>query len=213
MQRLYEEPIPELEVGIDDVSDASTSLVEKDVDNEGAVGGSNFAENQPQNSGTNGNLIQFDDSLPDNLPAIVEYGSNDELPPFLEEFDPLLDTAAPTSVNSTGTTENLLAIIPKPEIILTVEPCAVNASAVNELISEDSYTIEEEDDMLIMFNTQIGFGRPFGATSSALIKRENDLVSGNVPFDELVKTFLHFPNILIDIQTKNSRISLFTESR
>lgn len=216
MHRLNEEPIPVLEIGTDaanedDVSNTGASFVNSfgadistsennnasnnGTEDDAETNDPNSVENQQQDLSAGRDLIQFDDSLPENSTEniFVEAGSNDEAQPGLDEIDPLRDNAVPIIANATSSSEDLLSIVPKTECIPIVEPNAVNASAVNELISEDSYTIEEVDDMQIMFMTKVGFGRPFDATSLALIKRENDPVSGTVPFDELVRPLLNSP--------------------
>lgn len=76
--------------------------------------------------------------------------------------------------------------IAQAELVVKVEPIIANEEVSNELISEPEYTIEKVDDMEIIIDNKVGLAKPFFATAGALIKRENDVISGNTAFDELV---------------------------
>lgn len=87
------------------------------------------------------------------------------------------------------TEQSIEELVPKIESVLIVEPRPENATAIDELINESQEAIVVVDDMEIRYNPKKGFGLPLGVTNSMLVKRENDIVSGNIAFDVLVSIY------------------------
>lgn len=82
-----------------------------------------------------------------------------------------------------------LVMVVKSEAVPMIEPCSSNSNELNGLFDEDN---EEEDiyddDITFIVNKTVGFAKPFNSTTQNLIKRENDIISGNMAFDETVST-------------------------
>lgn len=96
-----------------------------------------------------------------------------------------------SALNQTVATDESdpLAPIIKPEPALLIEPCTSNSNELNGLFDKD---YEEEDvwdeDITFIVNKKVGYAQPFNSNDQQLIKRENDVVSGNMPFNETVNT-------------------------
>lgn len=98
-----------------------------------------------------------------------------------------------SNVNETGTQNSTVTTQPLPivkkEAVLIVEPSAAHINALEGLIEEPEYTVYKDDSMEIIVDNKKGFALPFNVTSDELIKRENDEVSGQMPFNETVSAF------------------------
>lgn len=67
-------------------------------------------------------------------------------------------------------------------------PCTGNRNQLFNLLN--STVIEEIDDDLTMIYGTKGFGMPLHTTVEGLIKRENDPISGNIPFTQTVRILI-----------------------
>lgn len=86
---------------------------------------------------------------------------------------------------------NTNAIDPiKPEPCLLFEPVSRNIIELDDLLTGD--IIDEYDDDVVITISKKGFGKPIKVTSEGLIKHENDLVSGDMPFSETVSVNCEF---------------------
>lgn len=75
----------------------------------------------------------------------------------------------------------------KTEAIPLHEPVQANNVELNELLDEEDMVTEElDDDLTIIIDSKIGFAKPLNSNVDGLIKRQNDIVSGDVPFIETV---------------------------
>lgn len=73
--------------------------------------------------------------------------------------------------------------------VLIIGPTTSNTIALNNLINEPTFEVVEVGDIVFTVNTKTGFAKPFETTTEGLIKRENDMVSGNIPFNISVRVF------------------------
>lgn len=76
----------------------------------------------------------------------------------------------------------------KPELVPLYEIHARNISEMNELLDEPQ-TIYLSDDDGEMVVPETGLPKPFGTTKENIVKRENDPITGNVPFNVEVGIF------------------------
>lgn len=74
----------------------------------------------------------------------------------------------------------------EPEVVLIVGPTTTTINALHSVIKEPEFIKYDFDEMEIKVDSKIGFCKPFNATSEGLVKRENDIVSGNLPYNETV---------------------------
>lgn len=66
-------------------------------------------------------------------------------------------------------------------------PVHANNVELNEILDEEDMVTEEiDDDLTIIVDSKIGFAKPLNSNVDGLIKRQNDVVSGNIPFVETV---------------------------
>lgn len=79
----------------------------------------------------------------------------------------------------------------KPEFFENIlrAPCALNVLRLNELL--EANIIEEIDDVMTIIVGKKGYGVPFQTTTEYLIKRQDDHVSGNLPFTQTVSISLY----------------------
>lgn len=66
-----------------------------------------------------------------------------------------------------------------------------NANEIHSVLQIDTHRVEsdpesDDDDVILVFADEIFFPRPMKATASSIIKRENDIISGNIGFNETV---------------------------
>lgn len=120
--------------------------------------------------------------------------------PVLDDLDPLHDENSADDPNNspvTGESNGLACgglveheLATQIELVLKVEPHFENEDLLDELIYGEMYSVEKVgDDMEIIVNKRVGFARPFAATKDELIKRENDVVSGEYAICCLGKFF------------------------
>lgn len=88
----------------------------------------------------------------------------------------------------------------KCEPVLLMEPCSSNRKQLNDLL--ETAVIEEVDDEMTIIVGSKGFGAPFQTTAENLIKRENDPISGNVPYNNTVSNFIYMNMILSNSNIK-----------
>lgn len=70
----------------------------------------------------------------------------------------------------------------KPEYVPLYEVSAPNNSEIDEILLDEPQVIKYGDDVEILI-TETGVPQPFGATLENMVKRENDAISGNVPYN------------------------------
>lgn len=183
-ERDLEEPIPnigpELKVEVernDTVVDANESA--QSIAGKSATQTNVMNRSVDQQLNRDGNMEELTDE-PNVTPLLVliEEHNEDERADSNRSIENSSDALACAIENDLST---------QVELTLKVEPRAEDEIILNELIFEDEYTVEKVDDMEIIVNNKMGFAKPFSATTTGLIKRENDVISGNTPFDELVK--------------------------
>lgn len=64
------------------------------------------------------------------------------------------------------------------------QPCSSNQSELRSLLVSEEVIMEDE---MVIIVSEKGFGKPFNTTAKhALIKRQGDAVSGDMPFNESV---------------------------
>lgn len=75
----------------------------------------------------------------------------------------------------------------KTEAIPLHEPFHANDNELNELLDEEDMIFEKiDDDLTIIVDSKIGIVKPLNSNVDGLIKREGDVISGNIPFIETV---------------------------
>lgn len=166
------------------------------------------SEIQTVTSSSSNNLIEFDNASNPSETVVdlgntnhtqIEYTQTEEQQTsILNDFDPLAQENSTEQSRSDDhfSEDGLFDIacggsqIDQAQLVVKLEPIISNEDALNELISEPEYTVEQvDDDIEIIVNNKIGFGKPQSATADALIKRQNDVISGTTPFDLLVSLF------------------------
>ena len=101
----------------------------------------------------------------------------------------------------------------KPDLVPLYETAAANRNEIVDLITE----LEEEeidDDVSIFVNRSVGVPMPWKATiGHALVKRENDILSGNTPFNNEVGVFVSmlFSNVITRFFLINRKAIVFIE--
>lgn len=88
----------------------------------------------------------------------------------------------------------------KCEPVLLMEPCSSNRKQLNDLL--ETAVIEEVDDDMTIIVGNKSFGAPFQTTAENLIKRENDPISGSVPYNNTVSSFIYMNMILSNSNIK-----------
>lgn len=66
---------------------------------------------------------------------------------------------------------------------------ATNRIEIDALLDEQDYTAENcgsDDDDVVIFIGKSGVPKPMQTTGDFLVKRENDIISGNIAFNERV---------------------------
>lgn len=101
--------------------------------------------------------------------------------------------AGDAETQNENSTENLESNI-KSELLW--EPCISNRGELMDIINSEC--IEIEDDMIIRVGPK-GYGKPFNMTSSCLIKRENDILTGDTPFNTSVSALIHLAIIFFSL--------------
>lgn len=88
----------------------------------------------------------------------------------------------------------------KLEPVVLYEPYSSNSNELEDVLEnpvEEECIVEEiDEDLTISFYRKTGFAKPYNTNSDGLVKRENDVVSGNLPYSEnvccyLILLFLH----------------------
>lgn len=128
----------------------------------------------------------------DNLNAVVTETSdsfdtnhNDETS-ILEIL--ILGLAENSNTEKTDETVQLNPL--KIEAVPIHEPIQANNEELNELLDEEDMVTEKYDDeVTITIDSKIGFAMPLNSNSDGLIKRENDVISGNIAFNETVSIY------------------------
>lgn len=98
-------------------------------------------------------------------------------------IEPLIDQITNENPDEMDPLENIGHEIQiKPELVPMYEIHAGNASEVNELLDEPEtvYLSDDDGEMII---PETGLPKPFGTTQENIVKRENDPITGNVPFN------------------------------
>lgn len=104
-----------------------------------------------------------------------EFGRNDETEPTVND-EPLIDES--TDDNDNDRVDPLANI--KTEIVPLYEH-ARNSAEIEELLDEpEVIDLSDGEEMIV---SEIGLPKPFGMTDENMIKRENDKITGNVPFN------------------------------
>lgn len=75
----------------------------------------------------------------------------------------------------------------KTEPVLVIEPPESNRKELEALLNDEEVVDELCDDMVIKYKKNVGFGKPFACNTDGLIKYENDIVSGNMPYKANVR--------------------------
>lgn len=90
--------------------------------------------------------------------------------------------------NYAGATDGAASV--KTEPILLMEQPESNRSELESLLDEEEQVVDEYDeDIVIIFDRKVGYGKPFKCNTEGLIKYENDAVSGSIPFAATVSNF------------------------
>lgn len=75
----------------------------------------------------------------------------------------------------------------KTEPIPLHEPIQANNVELNEILDEEDMITEQlDDDITVIIDSKIGFGKPLNSNADGLIKRQNDIISGDIPFIQTV---------------------------
>lgn len=184
-ERDLEEPIPDLgpevKVGVErNDTDVDANESAQSIAGTSANQTNEMNRSVDQQLNRDGNMEELTDE-PNVTPLLVlieEHNEDEQADSKDGSFENASDALACAIENDLST---------QVQLTLKVEPRAEDEIILNELIFEEEYTVEKVDDMEIIVNKKMGFAKPFGATTTGLIKRENDVISGNTPFDELVK--------------------------
>lgn len=86
---------------------------------------------------------------------------------------------------------------------MLIEPCSSNIGELDVLLDEnedeeetvryvDDKDDDDDDEVIITINKKIGFAMPCKSNDQEMIKRENDVVSGNMPYNDSVRIILYF---------------------
>lgn len=165
-----------------ETSNSSHNLIEFDSASSQTVAGSSHTSrtqiegaDENQNEGQLSILNDFDPLAQENSTGVCHSDNNNS-------EDGLFDIAC-------GGSQIENVVHTPTELVVKIEPIIPDEDVLNELISEPEYTFEQvDDDIQIIFDNKIGFAKPFYATANSLVKRENDVISGCTPFDELVSS-------------------------
>lgn len=72
--------------------------------------------------------------------------------------------------------------------MIKIEPCASNRDKLQEVLN--TVFVEQIDDDITITYGNNSFGAPFKVTAERLIKRQNDIVSGNIPYTQTVSRLI-----------------------
>lgn len=88
----------------------------------------------------------------------------------------------------------------KTEPVFVFEPFSSNCDELESLLEDDSSeeTVSYDEEVTYTINKKVGFARPYRTNSENLIKREDDIVSGNMAYNESVSI------IIINIENLSS---------
>lgn len=98
-----------------------------------------------------------------------------------EPFEEVTVEGAPSVENNINAIANTSQIDMKPDIMVLQHIAMENFNSMVDVLDDDEDVVEIDDEMTITFARSKGFAMPLAATDG-LIKRENDLMTGNVPF-------------------------------
>lgn len=94
----------------------------------------------------------------------------------------------------------------KTEQVPLFDMHATNRMEIDALLDEQDYTTENcgsDDDDVVIFIGKSGVPKPMQTTGDFLVKRENDIISGNIAFNERVSTNINcFKHEFVLIFTK-----------
>lgn len=133
-------------------------------------------------NGLDGSLVSSHVHTDDIEPTETATSYNKEVVPTASTSSDMGKSSQTQSCNS----------VKSESVVLLFEPCSANNVALNNLLDEEDEVIDEYDeDVTIILSRKTGFAKPFNTNNDGLVKRENDTVSGNLPFNETVSK-LHF---------------------
>lgn len=163
----------------------------------GTIAGSSHALNSSPNSSAN--LIFSDDqrNIRGNIENAMEHTEEQT---YSFEYSLQNSAECETQNNATGisidnSSDNLIEI--KSEVLL--ETSEASRVQLTDIIDAEYIEIDDDaDDTIAICVGPKGFGAPFKMTTSCLIKRDDDLLSGNTPFNTNVSAQIYIgTNIVI----------------
>lgn len=128
----------------------------------------------------------------------IQYdGSSENIEMPIEEVDlPHSSTSGQGLTSTESDRDPLGSQLIKTEPIVLGQPCSSNNNELDELLDitddDEVLTVRIDDELTFYVDKKVGFAKPHESASSLkgdrLIKRENDVVSGNLPFNLRVST-------------------------
>lgn len=93
-------------------------------------------------------------------------------------------------VNETTATTNSTSIlsVEKVEPVPLYEACSTNAVELNDLLDDDKVIDKYDEEITFIFKRNTGYGKAMKTDDNGLVKRENDIVTGNMSYNVTVSS-------------------------
>lgn len=147
--------------------------------NDDSLSPRNQNSTNPGANNVSGGSSEADESVENGANALVQEPlENDN-----DATEPLIDQIANENIDEVDPLHDIEhGIQIKPELVPLYEMPTRNTAEMDELLDEpQTFYLSDDDGEMVVPET--GLPKPFGSTPEGMVKRENDPITGNVPFN------------------------------